>query len=211
MRNGRSLASAMLLIFGGVSVKADFIIDSNPDGEKFYNGAANKGVTVFTGSVDAQSGGDPVTVTTNDLVDTGAGFSNIKPSNGADLTTLTFTPGDGSLFSGFSFRGQLNVSANGTVIVKVQDNQGDAPQTFTFTGLGKNSDFGQIGIIASPGSGVTIKSITLTSDWKEEKQNEFNYSHIPAVPEPSTVSLFGLGLVGCVGYAWRRRRAAAKA
>ena len=90
------------------------------------------------------------------------------------------------------------------VTLTVQDNQGDLPQTFTFTGLGANADFARIGIVAIPGSGETIQSITLTSDWKEEKENEF--SSDPAVPEPSTITMLGISIMCMAGVVLRRRK-----
>ena len=178
------------------------MIDPNPGGVKFFNGDANKGVPSFVGTVGGQHSGPMVTVSTVGKVNTGAGFSNITPVKGGSLTMLTFTPEDAKLFSGFSFRGQLLSGAGGTVTVTVQDDQGDPPQTFTFTGLGKNADFARIGIIAIPGSGETIKSVTLTSDWKEEKQNEFTL----AAPEPASLALLGIGGLGIAGYVCCRRR-----
>jgi hypothetical protein len=181
------------------------MIDPNPGGVMFFNGDANKNVSSFVGNVGGQHSGPEVTVDTVGSVDTGAGFSNIKPVMNGSLTMLTFTPADGNLFDDFSFRGQLESTAGGTVDVKVQDNQGGAPQTFTFTGLGANADFARIGIIAVAGSGETIQSVTLTSDFKEEKQNEFSLAP-GAVPEPGMVALLvGLG-VPLSGFLMRRRQ-----
>src|SRR4030095_2959402 len=104
---------------------------------------------------------------------------------------LVFTPENGNLFAGFSFRGQLEGDANGTVTVIVQDNQGDPFQTFIFSGLGANADFARQGIISLDGE--TIQSITLMSDFKEVKQIEFSFAR--GVPDGgATVMLMGAGL-----------------
>ena len=187
-----------------VSARADFRVDQTPGGVKFYNGDANKDIFSFVGTVGGQHSGPTVTVDTVGKVDTGAGYSTIKPIKGGVLTSLIFTPTDGNLFSDFSFRGQLEKDANGTVVVTVQDNQGGAAQSFTFTGLGKNADFGRIGIEAVPGTGETIKSVTLTSIFKEEKQNEFSYA---VVPEPAFYQLSALLGLGGLGFLRRSRRA----
>jgi hypothetical protein len=141
--------------------------------------------------VGGQHSGPEVAVTTVGSVDTGAGFSNIKPAKNGTLTSLTFIPANPNLFRDFSFRGQLLADAGGVVTVTVQDNQGNVPQSFVFFGLGANADFGRIGIVAMPGSGETIKSVALSSSFKEEKQNELS---LVATPEPQTYALLGLGL-----------------
>ena len=186
------------------SARADFMIDPNPGGVMFFNGDANKDVSSFVGTVGGQHSGPEVTVDTVGNVGTGAGFSTIKPVQNGSLTSLTFTPADRDLFDDFSVRGQLLSNVGGTVDVTVQDNQGGAPQTFTFTGLGANADFARIGIVAVAGSGETIQSVTLTSDFKEQKQNEFSFAP-GVVPEPGTVALLaGLGVPLC-GFLMRRR------
>jgi hypothetical protein len=100
---------------------------------------------------------------------------------------------------------RANAAANGTVTVIVQDNQNNAPQTFTFTGLGKNSDFARIGIIARDNE--TIKSITLISDFKEVKQIMWNFAPNQVPDGGATVMLLGAALSG-LGMAeiltWRR-------
>ena len=120
-----------LMFFRLTAARADFIIDPNPGGVKFFNGDANKDVSSFVGTVGGQHSGPMVTVDTVGNVDTGAGFSNIKPVKHGRLTSLTFTPANGNLFHDFSFRGQLESDAEGTVVVTVQDNQGHLPQSFT--------------------------------------------------------------------------------
>ena len=93
-------------------------------------------------------------------------------------------------------------NADGQVLLTVQNNQGGQPQQFTFTNLGSNADFARIGIIAAPGSGETIKSVTLSSFFKEEKQNEFSVA--AAIPEVETYAMLGLGFA-LLGVAVRRR------
>ena len=197
-----SAVAVAAVFFVSAPAQATFIIATDPGGDQFFNGDANKDVPSFTGTVGGQHSGPEVTVTTVGNVDTGAGFSNITPVKGGSLTSLTFTPADPNLFGDFSFRGQLEANAGGQVLLTVQDNQGDLPQQFSFTGLGSNADFARIGIIAAPGSGETIKSVTLSSLFKEEKQNEFSIA--AAIPEPETYAMLGLG-IALVGVAVRRR------
>src|SRR6266513_1838121 len=155
---------AMTVLTGALtlSASATFIVDTNPGGEKLFIDVANKNVSDFEGFVGANNSSAPhVDIHTTGPVDTGSGFATIKPIKDGSLTELIFTPENPNLFADFSFRGQLNEGANGTVTLEVQDNQGGAPQTFTFPGLGVNSDFARQGIISLDGE--TIQSITLTS------------------------------------------------
>ncbi len=198
------VAVGAALFFGLAPAHATFIVATNPSGEQFFNGDANKDVSTFIGNVGGQHSGPEVTVTTVGNVDTGAGFSNIKPIKDGSLTSLTFTPADPNLFGDFSFRGQLDAAAGGQVILTVQDNQGHAPQLFSFANLGANADFDRIGIVAAPGSGETIKSVTLNSIFKEQKQNEFSLA--TAIPEPEIYAMLGLGLA-MLSVGLRRRNA----
>jgi hypothetical protein len=179
-----------------LSASATFIIDPNPGGETMFISPGQTGVTDFLGFV---GGNDPsmpnVGIHTTGPVITLNGVSNIKPvvlKPGA-LTSLTFTPANPNLFHDFSFIGQLIFDAQGTVTAIVQDNQGHAPQTLTFTGLGKNVDFARQGIVSLDGE--TIKSVTLESDWKDIKK--INFSFAPRVPDSgATLTLLGGVLAG---------------
>ncbi len=199
----RPIVVVAVLLLGTATAKADFIVDSDPGGTKFFIATENKDTNSFSGTVDKNI----VNVSTTGNVDTGSGFATIKPIKDGSLTTLVFTPANGSLFNDFSFRGQLLSTADGTVTLTVQDNQNDAPQTFTFTGLGSNADFALMGIVAKAGSGETIQSITLTSEFKEEKQNEFSYADPAPVPLPGTFTMSAM--LALVGVFHRRRLAAA--
>src|SRR6476659_7399542 len=99
---------------------ATFIIDTScgvsqcDAGTKFFIDTANKDVPTFGGTVQ----GNAITVDTTGNVDTGSGFATITPVKGGTLTDLIFTPADDTLFSDFSFRGQLEPAGfTGTVDV----------------------------------------------------------------------------------------------
>jgi hypothetical protein len=183
-----------------LSASATFIVDTDPGGEKLFIDVANKNVSDFQGFVGANNSSAPhVGIHTTGNVNTGSGFANIKPIKNGSLTELIFTPENPNLFGDFSFRGQLNDAANGTVTLVVQDNQGNAAQTFTFTGLGGPNDFARQGIISLDGE--TIKSITLRSDFKEVKQIEFSLAQGVPVPDSGTTALLlgsGLTAIGLV-------------
>jgi len=180
-----------------LSARASFIIDPDPGGVKIFFDNANKNVTDFVGFVGANNSGAPhVAIHTDGPVDTGSGFSTIKPVNGGSLTELIFTPDDPNLFGDFSFRGQLEDGALGTVTLSVQDNQGNPAQVFVFTGLGGPNDFARQGIVSLDGE--TIQSVTITSDFKEFKQVEISFGS--AVPDGgATACLLGMGLAGLAG------------
>jgi hypothetical protein len=175
-----------------LSASATFIVDPDPGGAKLFIDVANKNVSDFEGFVGANNSSAPhVDIHTTGNVDTGSGFATIKPVKDGSLTELIFTPEDPNLFKDFSFRGQLLADADGTVTLTVQDNQGNSPQTFTFTGLGSNADFARQGIISLDGE--TIQSVTLTSDFKQVKQIEFSFVRV--VPDSgATAMLLGCGL-----------------
>src|SRR5437764_15285438 len=144
------------LCFALTSVaRATFIVDTDPGGAKLFIDVANKNVSDFEGFVGANNSSAPhVDIHTTGNVDTGSGFATIKPIKDGSLTELVFTPENGDLFADFSFRGQLNDAANGTVTVTVQDNQGNPAQVFILTGLGGPNDFARQGIISLDGETI---------------------------------------------------------
>ena len=191
-----------LMLFGITSqAKATFIMDPDPGGAFFFIDGANKNVSSFTGEVGGQSTGIIVNVDAFANVDTGNGYANItpapvpgiKPSEDQVLTKLIFTPENPDLFSDFSFRAQL--LASGDVTITVVDNQ--TPLTFSFIVFENrpDQDFTRIGVVSLDGE--TIKSVTIESaGFKEVKQINFSGEGVVNVPEPFTLLLLGLGLVG---------------
>jgi hypothetical protein len=178
-----------------LSARANFIVDPDPGGVKIYFDKANKNVSDFVGFVGANNSSAPhVAIHTTGNVDTGSGFSTIKPTNkNTSLTQLIFTPADPTLFSDFSFRGRLEDGAGGTVTLTVQDNQGNPSQSFTFTNLGGPNDFARQGIVSLDGE--TIKSVTITSLFKEFKQVEISFGGAHPTPDGgATVLLLGAAL-----------------
>ncbi len=191
--------------FGLSQAGASFI--KLPEGQdvgavKLWFDVANHNVQDFQAFVGANnSGGHAVGIHTVGPVNTGSGFSTIKPVNGGSLTDIVFTPDSSTTFSDFSFRGQLTSFGDGTVNLFVTDSFGNITP-FQFTGLGQNQDFKRQGIISEDGS--FIKSVEIVSDFKELKQLEISFGDPNGtVPDGgSTVMLLGAAL-GSLGMARR--------
>ena len=215
-----AFATAVGAALGAASAAhATFVIDLScgqskcAGGTDFFNDSANKDVSTFTGTVGGHTG-TAVTVTTTGNIDTGAGFSTITPTSGATLTDLIFTPADDTLFTDFSFRGQLNpVGDTGVIDVKWTDSTGTSG-TIAFTGIaGPDTDFARLGIVSTD---ETLASVVISTapgeSFKEFKQVQFSAASIPpSVPEASTwaMMLAGFAGLGFLGYrAPRRERAA---
>jgi hypothetical protein len=200
---------------------ATFIIDLScgqskcAGGTDFFNDApAKHDVSTFTGTVGGHTG-TAVTVDTIGNIDTGAGFSTITPTSGATLTSLTFTPTDDTLFTDFSFRGQLAPVGDTGVINVAWTDSNNLSGTLQFTGIpGPDTDFNRLGIVSNDGE--TLKSVVITTaageSFDQFKQVQFSAPGIPpSIPELSTwvMMLAGFAGLGFLGYrAPRRERAA---
>ena len=214
-----ALASGLTL--ASIPAHATFIIDTScgeslcAAGTDFFNDPpAKHDVSTFTGTVGGEHSGPAVTVDTIGNIDTGAGFSTITPTSGALLTSLTFTAADDTLFSDFSFRGQLNPVGDTGVIDVTWTDSGGASGTLSFTGVpGPDEDFGRLGIVSNDGE--TLASVVVTTaageSFKEFKQVQFSGAGLtPSIPEPSTWAMMLLGFVG-LGYAGYRRATTTRA
>ena len=177
-----------------LSARATFVEATAPFGGSFlFNDVANNDVTDFDGFVGANNPSAPtVHIHATQNVTSGSGFANIKPVAGTQLTSLIFTPADDTLFSDFSFRGQLNDAAGGMVTLIVTDQFGNTSQ-FVFDNLGSNANFARQGIISFDGE--TIASVELISNFREVKQIRFSFA--AGVPDGGlTVMLLGAALCG---------------
>jgi hypothetical protein len=196
------------LALTSVPAHATFVLDTScgvskcAAGTDFFIDTANKDVATFTGAVQ----GNAITVDTTGNVDTGSGFATIKPTKGATLTDLIFTPASDTLFSDFSFRGQLEPSGfTGTIDVTWTDSSGTSG-TIPFGGVkGPNADFDRLGIVSNDGE--TLKSVEISTpgseSFKESKQVQFSGKGItPTIPEPSSWAMMLIGFAGlvCAGY-----------
>jgi len=217
MRSAVFAAAVGVALAAPGAAHATFIIDLScgqskcDGGTDFKNDAAVKDVSTFTGTVGGHAGTD-VTVDTIGNIDTGAGFSTITPIKGGTLTDLLFTPADDTLFTDFSFRGQLApIGDDGVIHVKWTDSLGTSG-TLDFTGVpGPDKDFDRLGIVSLDGE--TLKSVEVFTDpgesLKEFKQVQFSAASIPpSVPEASTWAMMMLGFAGLGFAAFRKTNSA---
>jgi hypothetical protein len=212
-------ATAVGVALGAPGVAhATFIIDLScgeskcDGGTDFKNDKANKDVSTFTGTVGGHAG-TAVTVDTTGNVDTGAGFSTITPTSGGLLTSLTFTPSNDTLFTDFSFRGQLNRLGDTSTVDLTWTDSGGTSGTIVFPiAAGPDTDFARLGIVSTDETlASVVVSTTAGESFKEFKEVQFSAASIPpSIPEASTWAMMILGFVG-LGYVGYRRGNAARA
>jgi len=196
-----------LAVLGPATVRGEFEPYTPPESSitKSMKLFLEKGDNPSSGFVGDQSSGPIVNIAANaDTHVTASGWAVIQNvQGGGTLTSITFTPQDSNLFVDFSTRGQLE--AAGDVTITVVDN---FSQSFSFTEK-KNADWDRIGVIAKLGSGEFIQSVTVSTTaaggFNELKQIAFSQLSDHVVPEPSSMAIAGLGVLGFVGYGLRRR------
>ena len=200
-----SVAAALAVIGFAPAAHATFIIDTNPDTSSeialtLTRVSPTNATTTGSGTVGTFG---MVGITVNTASSFTSGVSHIFPQGGGGLTELTFTPESGSTFGDFTFRGQNNVG-NQLITVTVQDNQGGAPQTFTFTGPPHHALMAPMAITSTDGE--TIKWVKISNSGGFSNARQFTFSLVSGVPEAASWALMLVG-VGLAGAQLRRTRA----
>jgi hypothetical protein len=200
----KTIPIALVVLAGASAAHATFVLDTHADTTNEIRAVLDP-VSNMNASMTDQG----TIQFTNDLgisVNTLSSFSTsaIRPAYGGGLlTSITLTPVNGAAYSDFSFVAQSSAN-NSQITISVQDNQGNAPQEFTFAGPATDFNMHRTGIISTDGE--TIKSITITDSGGFKDIKNFDFSL--AVPEPATWSLMFIGVAG-IGWQLRRRRLAA--
>lgn len=216
-----------------VNVTAKFTADgSNLKVQIFDNAKTIDPVQILSGLVWNVNGTAPTGTTfasaaTGD--DSKLYTSASSASSSSDLRNSTLGGQAGWQYATSANAGLLNVGGN-----QYQFGLGASGLGGTFGGLG-NADYGLVGPKSSLGTNPLSNQLPLVMGTGDDPSEiDFvigNYTGkasdikdvlfmfgsagsdniIGVVPEPSTITLFGLGIAGLGGYTYRRRRAAAKA
>lgn len=196
-----SVAAAMV----SVSARADIVSSTS---SSWQTSSTSWNVDIKNDDVSsfkAHVGSELINISTVGVVDTGSGNATVTPGTKDSLfTSITFDPVN-SVFTSFSFHGQLDIL--GTIFVEVNDNFGNK---FTFANVPANALFGPFGAVAVAGTGQYIDKVKvyteLPENFKSIKQVDFgNFTVAGAVPEPSTWAMMMLGFLGVGFLAYRRK------
>ena len=205
-----SLAALALLLGEVGQVKADIITfdDQGLTGPSTFAATTQQNISVTSpGGVGVSlTGGTILTNATNLPADETslygtAGFADTTYTN---PITITFNQ------SVHNFIANLYNGSTITAVFRVSDGLGD---TADFT-LPNNLNGGTSMVdFAAVGTTVTITQLTPDPNaggWDFFVDNlQFNVPLPVSVPEPSSLTLFGIGAIGLAGYVWRRRKLAA--
>jgi hypothetical protein len=201
-----SLLIPAAVVAFGTSARADFQIEtglSPPPNLNLSNTADNPANTTFFGTAE----GYVIDITANVAVFSanGAAVIGTIPNGGTPITTVTFKPENTLAFDDFQTRGILTGNADQDVTITVNDNLGNI---FVFH-VTSNGDFLPIGVVAVPGTGETIASVSVSCPgctFDQLKQEAFSLAPgVSAVPEASTWAMMILGFMGVGFMAYRRR------
>jgi hypothetical protein len=201
------LLAVVALLLGGVGqMRADLITytltataSGTIDGTTETNAPLTVTVTYDTSKVTSTTitAGLEQTVNNQSIAVT---FGGIKDTVTTASQTL-FVPGNGDLL--INFPGQQNID---TALLWVEtSNFFNTTLTTLPSGPFPGSDLNQLGQTYNTKGG----SISVTSFENDQDITFTSFSTATAVPEPSTLTLLGLGSLGLLGYSWRRRNRAA--
>jgi hypothetical protein len=143
---------------------------------------------------------------TTDVLDAANGYATIKSASDDYINNITITA-PGYLFEDLIFSLNLAPNDNNDLTITVTDGLGG---TDIFTGWTSLADWvnGENRILVLSTSGNLMQSITINSVYGIEglgggldqlKQTEISGLALMKIPEPATMLLFGIGLIGLAG------------
>jgi len=202
--------AAVALLFGGVGQAfASFILKFDENGNASINNNGT-GFVPLTGTLapdPSAPGNMGLTYMLPSLVNNGdVSVFDANPTTAPVLSDLMrFTNANGDIAIR-TVNGAVNTTADRMIFYSVKDDgstTSDGLADLPFTTLPGNANGSVNEIQSEPTTGL------VNFDWLPNGTGGNEYIGISDTPEPATLTLFGIGIAGIVGYGWRRRKTAA--
>jgi hypothetical protein len=195
----------LLLIASAAQATTVFTLGNNPSNDT--NILLNSGATgtTVTGTANGVSGFTMVFTSTQSLMEPSSGQARVSANpEGTPLTNLTVSLANNATFGDLiinPFVGGPGVCANCTggattitVTSRAASGTLEAPVTFTGLNLGTGNNF--LTIVDTNGESIVSVAISAPGGFNDLRQPRISGPFANTVPEPATLSLFGMGLAG---------------